>query len=239
VDHIRKLAIIPAYNEEFNIEAVINDLRNQRPDFDILVIDDGSLDRTSFLARKMGAVVVSLPFNQGIGAAVQTGYKYAMENGYSIAIQFDGDGQHRADQISFIERPVLEGRADLVTGSRFLETSNYQAGLARMLGSRVLSYVISMLLGQRVTDPTSGFRAAGKAAIEFFSIIYPDDYPEPESIVLLHKAGLRFEEVPVLMQERLGGSSSITPVKAMYYMIKVLLAIMIDMIKSVPNRRVR
>ncbi len=229
------LIIIPAYNEEENIVEVIRDIRDKAPVFDIVVIDDGSMDNTRKVAKSLGVTVLRLPFNLGIGAAVQTGYKYAYKNGYHVAIQFDGDGQHRADQIRGLIEPVLKDAADFVIGSRFLKTESYKVGMPRRIGIKILSTVISGLIGQKITDPTSGFRVARGKVIEFFARQYPDDYPEPESIVLLHKAGFRITEVPALMRERRRGSSSITPFRAFYYMVKVLLAIMIDMLKSIPR----
>lgn len=234
---MKKIIIIPAYNEEKNIKSVLNDIYATAPDYDVVVIDDGSSDSTAEIARSEGATVISLPYNLGIGAAVQTGYKYAERNGYSIAIQFDGDGQHMADQIAMLIEPILEKKADLVVGSRFLAKTGYRAGWARLIGIRILSSVISMLVGQRITDPTSGFRAANRKVIEFFSKYYPDDYPEPEAVVLLRRAGFRIAEVSVLMRERQMGSSSITPLRAFYYMVKVLLAVMVDMLKKVPQKQ--
>jgi hypothetical protein len=166
---------------------------------------------------------------------MQTGYKYAGRKGYEIAIQFDGDGQHRADQLRELIAPIVEGKADAVIGSRFLGETAYQARFARLLGIKVLSQVVSLFVGQQITDPTSGFRAVNHKVIQFYSSYYPDDYPEPEAVVLLHRGRFRIAEVPALMRERRAGSSSITAVKALYYMIKVLLAIMIDMLKRVPG----
>ncbi len=229
---MKTLIIIPAYNEESSIGNVIEDVRVHSGDTDILVIDDGSSDATAREARRRGARVVSLPYNLGIGGAMQTGYKYAGRKGYDIAIQFDGDGQHRADQLAALVRPVVDGGADMVIGSRFLGEKAHQSSLARLLGIKILSSAISFLSGRKITDPTSGFRAVNRKVIEFYSDCYPDDYPEPEAVMLLHRAGFRTVEVPALMRERQAGSSSITAVRAFYYMMKVLLAIMIDMIKA-------
>ncbi len=234
---MRKLLIIPAYNEAQNINRVLDDIDEHLQDFDILLIDDGSTDSTRELAIKRGVDVISLPFNLGIGAAVQTGYIYAQREGYDLAVQFDGDGQHRADQVDRLVEPLLRNEADMVLGSRFLGKNEYQSGLTRMVGIKILSSVISMLIGQKITDPTSGCRATNRRVIEFFSHLYPDDYPEPEALVLLHKAGFRITEVPVLMRQRHMGRSTITAPRAVYYMIKVLLAIFIDMLKKVPSNR--
>ncbi len=235
MERIKGLIIIPAYNEEANIEAVIEDLKEHVPEFNILVVDDGSIDRTAEVARRTGSAVVSLPFNQGIGTAVQTGYIYAARYGYSIAVQFDGDGQHRADQIGAIIEPLRKGEADLVVGSRFLGAGQYKTPLSRLMGIKLLSRIISIVTKTKITDPTSGFRAASRGVIEFFSRWYPDDYPEPESLVFLHRAGFRIKEVPVLMRQRQAGRSSITFLRGIYYMIKVTLAIFIDLMKRIPR----
>lgn len=230
------IIIIPAFNEEKNISGVIDDIRLHCPDAVSVVINDGSSDATGKVAREKGADVVNLPFNLGIGAAMQAGYKYAFSRGYRIAVQFDGDGQHRAEHIKTILAPIVERQADIVNGSRFLGEGRYRSGLARLVGIRILSWVISLIVRQRVSDPTSGFRAVNREVIDFYSSYYPDDYPEPEALVLLHRAGFRIAEVPVGMRERQEGKSSITPVRSLYYMIKVLLAIMVDMLKKIPKK---
>jgi glycosyltransferase involved in cell wall biosynthesis len=232
---MKTLIIIPAYNEEMNIEGVIADLNKHYSGIDFLVINDGSRDATAKVAGRCGVKVISLPFNLGIGAAMQTGYKYAERNGYDIAVQFDGDGQHRADQLYLLLEPVQNGETDIVIGSRFLGGNSSGFMWSRLAGIRVLSWVISFLTRQKITDPTSGFRAVNRKIIEFYSRYYPDDYPEPEAVVLLHRARCRITEVPVLMRNRLAGISSITPVRALYYMIKVVLASVIDMLKKTPG----
>jgi len=232
---LKGLIIIPAFNEVLNIGKVLEDIKAQAPDLDVIVVDDGSADSTADMAVRCGAGVVRLPHNLGIGGAMQAGYKYAERNGYEIAVQLDGDGQHRADQLGMLVAPVIHGEADLAIGSRFLGEKAYAAKFARLLGIKILSQVVSLFVGRRITDPTSGFRAANRKVIAFFARYYPDDYPEPEAVVLLHRSGFRITEVPVHMRERLSGSSSITALRALYYMIKVLLAIMIDMLKRVPR----
>jgi glycosyltransferase involved in cell wall biosynthesis len=232
----RTLIIIPAYNEEIAIGNVVKDIKVHFPAADIIVINDGSTDATAKVARENGVRVVDLPCNLGIGGAVQTGYKYAHRKGCDIAVQFDGDGQHRADQLKALVRPLEEGLADMVIGSRFLGDSGYQSKLSRFLGIKILSWVVSLLTGRKITDPTSGFRAVNREVMKFYDDYYPDDYPEPEAIVLLHRAGFVTAEVPVLMRERQSGSSSITAVRSVYYMLKVLLAILIDMLKRIPRR---
>jgi len=233
---MKTLIIIPTYNEELSIAGVIEDVRTTLPEADIVVIDDGSLDRTLAVARAAGVTVVSLPFNMGIGAAVQTGYVYARRNGYDIAVQFDGDGQHRADQLEKLLMPLKLGNADVVIGSRFLGKGTYVAEMHRYAGIAILSNIISLCIRHRITDPTSGFRAINADVIRFFSDYYPEDYPEPEAIVLLSKAEFRILEIPVLMRQRMIGSSSITLLRGVYYMGKVLLAILVDMLKKVSRR---
>ncbi|MBI5441066.1 MAG: glycosyltransferase family 2 protein [Deltaproteobacteria bacterium] len=232
---MRTLFIIPAFNEGKNIGRVIDDLREHVPEGDIVVMDDGSSDGTARVAEGRRVPVVSLPFNVGIGATMQAGYLYARRRGYDAAVQFDGDGQHCADQVAGLLRPVLEGAADIVVGSRFLDMRTHRPGWSRLVGIRILSAVVSALVGQRVTDPTSGFRAVNRPVIERFSESYPDDYPEPESLVLLHRWGFRLRETPVAMRDRLEGSSTITFVRGIYYMVKVVLAIFVDMMKPVTS----
>lgn len=229
---MKTLIIVPAYNEEESLPGVIRDLRENIGFADILVVNDGSRDATARTAQEMDVSVLSLPFNLGIGGAMQAGYLYAREGGYDVAVQFDGDGQHLAKEIEKLLRPVQEGRADLVVGSRFLNQGKYNTTAFRKIGIWIFSSVLSRILGMPVTDSTSGFRAANRRVIEFFSRTYPDDYPEVEALVLLHKAKLRIAEVPVSMRERTGGKSSITPIRSAYYMIKVLLAIFIDLLKK-------
>src|SRR5512143_606496 len=212
------LIIIPAYNEEASLPGVIRDLREHVPQFDVLVVNDGSRDATSRIAREMRVKVLDLPYNLGIGGAVQAGYLYALENGHDAAVQFDGDGQHCACEIKKLTGPLEAGKADFVVGSRFLAPGEYKAPVFRRLGIGIFSVVLSRILGIKIADSTSGFRAANRRVIEFFAQTYPDDYPEVESLVLLHKMNMRIEEVPVVMRSRTGGKSSITPIRSVYYM---------------------
>ncbi len=228
----RALTIIPAYNEADCIQRVIEDLHGRAPWTDVLVVNDGSRDATGRLAREAGARVIDLPVNLGIGGAVQTGYRYAREEGYDVAFQFDGDGQHRASRLADLVGPILAGEADLVIGSRFLVPRGMTATGMRWVGIKILSVAISLFIRRKVSDPTSGFRAAGRRAIQLFAAEYPQDYPEPESLVLLHKQGLRVCEVPATMRRRREGTSSIRPLHGAHYMSKVLLAVVMDLVKA-------
>ena len=226
------LIIIPAFNEAESISGVIGDLKANLSVADILVVDDGSTDATARIASELGVNVLKLPFNLGIGGAMQAGYLYAQRRGYDIAVQFDGDGQHLAQEVKKLLQPVVAGDADIAIGSRFLGQGDYKPSFSRKVGIKVFSIILSGILGTRVTDTTSGFRAANRRVIEFYSRTYPDDYPEVEALVLLHKAGMRVAEVPVHMHDRASGHSSITAVRSVYYMVKVLLAVFIDLLKK-------
>ncbi len=222
---MRILAIIPAYNEAANIQTVVEDLRSTT--CDVILINDGSSDDTVLKAEALGIPIITHPFNLGIGGTVQTGLKFAHQKGYDLAIQFDGDGQHRADQIGIIVERVKGGEADLVIGSRTLP-GGYRIGNARRIGSRIFQLLIKLLSGETIQDPTSGFRCYGKKAIELFALHYPDDYPEVESIITAARHGLKIQEVPVLMRRRLTGYSSINRRRSAYYMLKVSLALIVD-----------
>ncbi|MBI5642585.1 MAG: glycosyltransferase family 2 protein [Deltaproteobacteria bacterium] len=228
---LKLIIIIPAFNEEASISSVITSIKKHVPQADILVVNDGSRDRTASIAEKCGVVVLSHLYNMGIGATMQTGYKYAAHLGYDVAVQVDGDGQHPPEQIPYIVNALVKNRVDLVVGSRFLGEGDYKPSFARSTGMMIFSKVVSAIIKEKVTDTTSGFRAAGRRCIEYFSGRYPDDYPEVEALVLLHKKGFSIMEVPVTMVERAGGRSSITPMKSVYYMVKVLLAIFVDLLK--------
>lgn len=228
------LIIIPAFNEEESVGKVIEEVRAYFPEADTLVVNDGSTDFTSEKAKARGGMVLDLPFNLGIGGAMQAGYKYAYEKGYDTAIQVDGDGQHDPMEIPKLLQGLQEKRGDMVVGSRFISKSQYKASIMRRLGGGIFSSVISGIIKQHITDPTSGFRAANRKAMRLFAFYYPQDYPEPEVLVLLSKSGLRIAEVPVTMKQRYAGQSSITRIRAVYYMVKVLLAIFIDCFKQPP-----
>lgn len=223
--------VIPAYNEAENIDKVINDIREHCPQSMPVVINDGSTDNTSSIAQLQGVRVINHPYNLGIGGAVQTGFIIANREGYDTVIQFDGDVQHIAEEIKKILAPLTEG-FDIVIGSRFLGISDYPMTFLRRVGTRVFARVLSLICGQELTDTTSGFRAYGKRAVELFSTYYPEDYPEVEALVIAHKKKLNIKEVPVRIRPRSGGRSSITPLGAIYYMIKVLLAVFVDLLKK-------
>jgi glycosyltransferase involved in cell wall biosynthesis len=226
----RCLAIVPAFQERDAIAQVIADIRAQAP-VEIVVIDDGSGDGTAAAAVGAGARVITLPFNLGIGSAVQTGYMAAQAGDFDIAIQVDGDGQHPAAEIGRLVSALVESGADLAIGSRFLGESRYRPPLGRRLGIAVFARVVSAICRSRVTDTTSGFRAGNRRAIALFAAAYPHDYPEVEAVIIAHRAGLRIIEVPVQMRERQGGRSSITPVRSAYYMLKVLMAVAMQMLR--------
>lgn len=223
------LVIIPAYNEEEAILSTVQNLKKLCPQADYVVINDCSRDNTRQLLRDNGIRHIDLPLNLGIGGGVQTGYKYAREMGYDIAIQFDGDGQHRADFILPLIQPILEGKANMTIGSRFCEGSKegFQTTGMRRLGIRIIRHLIRLTCGITIYDTTSGFRACDRSLIRFFADNYAQDYPEPEAIVTAHKAGFRVQEVPVLMCERQGGVTSIRAWKSIHYMIKVSLALLL------------
>ena len=233
----KTLVIIPAYNEEGSIGKVIEELRTLLPQADILVVNDGSTDLTSEIAKSKGAIVLNLPFNLGIGGAMQAGYQYAYEKGYDIAIQVDADGQHDPKEIPKLLHALNEKKVDMVIGSRFLGDSEFKSSLMRRIGISIFSRVISTIAGQKITDPTSGFRAANRKAIQLFASNYPQDYPEPEAVILLHQCRLKIGEIQVGMSKRYSGESSITRIRSVYYVVKVLLAIFVDCFKKPPYLR--
>ena len=224
---MRVLVIIPAYNEQENILQTLNDLGAAELSIDYVVINDCSTDHTEMILKQRSANYLSLPVNLGIGGGVQTGYRYALEHGYDIAIQFDGDGQHDARYLKDLIAPIESGRADVAIGSRFIEREGFQSTGLRRLGINFLSGLIHLLCGVKVRDVTSGMRAVNRRMIEQFAADYAQDYPEPEAILSAGLAGARITEVPVQMRERQGGISSINPIRSVYYMIKVSLALIL------------
>ncbi len=225
------MLIIPAYNESKNIPRLIESINALNEGYDILVVNDCSTDNTKNVCRELGVNTINLPANLGIGGAMQTGYKYAYYNNYDIAVQVDGDGQHNPIYIKDVIREVKSGY-NMCIGSRFINKEGFQSTLMRRVGITYFNYLIKMLTGISITDPTSGFRAADKTTINLFRKYYPVDYPEPETVVLLKKNGLKIKEIPVIMNERLEGKSSIDSFKSIYYMIKVSVAILITAMSS-------
>ena len=234
--HARYLAVVPAYNEGDTVADVVGSLREHVPAYDVLVVDDGSTDRTGEVAGAAGAAVVKHPFNLGIGGAMQSGFVYALENDYDYAVQVDGDGQHRPAEISKLMRAMeQEPEVDMVCGSRFLSKEHgYPAPISRRTGIHLFAFLLSRIIGQRVSDPTSGFRLYNRRGIALFARDYPHDYPEVEAVLMVHFHRLRMREVPVRMVLRGGGVSSIRSGKSVYYMIKVLLAIFIGLARARP-----
>lgn len=228
----RALIIIPAYNEAATIARVIEDIRRHCADCDIAVVDDGSTDATAVIVRDFADVVLlRLPFNLGIGGAMQTGFRYALRHGYVVAVQCDADGQHPVEEIPRLIARVHDGTADVIVGSRYVADSEYRPSFGRRVGKSMLSRWINFFIGGGITDTTSGFRALNRRALEVFAQRYPEDYPEPEALVILHRCGLRAAEVPVRMRPRQGGETSIKAYSALYYMVKVGLAIFVDLFR--------
>ncbi len=229
----RRIAvIIPAYNEEQTIGGVIREVKGLGDGYAVIVINDRSRDNTTGNAEAEGATVLELPVNLGIGGAVQTGLKYALASGFDACVQVDGDGQHPPHEIPKLVEPLFDNGLDMVVGSRFLGSA-YRVPFMRSLGIRVISVFLKITMGVSFKDTTSGFRALSRPAMEFFATCYPQDYPEPESLLLAYKKGFKVAEVAVEMNYREHGISSITPIRAAYYMTKVLLAMLIDLFRKV------
>lgn len=232
----RVVAVVPAWNESGVIGKVVEEIRSFDPTIDVVVIDDASTDDTAAVAESGGATVLRLPFNVGIGGAVQTGFRYALEQGYELAVRLDGDGQHDPSEIAKILGPIEAGDADLVIGSRFVDSdAAYRPPFARRVGIRVFARLVSVLGGQRVTDTTSGFVALDRVGIELFAAEYPHDYPEVEATLVALRSGLRLAQVQVKMRERTIGTSSITFVQSLYYIVKVTLALLVASLRRYPR----
>lgn len=229
---MKKLIIIPAYNESENIRGTIDAIRRDAPEFDYVIINDCSKDRTLEICKEKEYNVVALPINLGIGGAVQTGYLYAKRNGYDIAVQVDGDGQHDPKFLNEMASYIESGQADMIIGSRFIEKEGFQSSSIRRVGIKYFTLLIKILTGATITDPTSGLRMINREIIELFAEDYPKDYPEPESVVTVLNRGKKVLEIPVIMKERIGGVSSISMKKSVYYMIKVSMAILIEKIRK-------
>ncbi len=228
----KKLVIIPAYNEQGGIERTVRDILTNAPDFDYVIINDCSTDNTLNVCEKNRFHVINLPVNLGIGGSVQTGYVYAWRNGYDIAVQFDGDGQHNAKYLNAMADKLIKDGLDMVIGSRYIEKEGFQSSGIRRIGIRYFTALIRWLTGKKITDPTSGMRMAGRDVIELYAKNYPKDYPEPESVTVILKKGKKVDELPVIMNAREEGVSSISPRKSVYYMIKVSLAVLLAAVRG-------
>jgi glycosyltransferase involved in cell wall biosynthesis len=233
IDRSSCLAVVPAYNEGATVADVVASLHLTVPNVDVVVIDDGSTDATAECAERAGARVLRIPFNLGIGGAVQAGFKFAHENGYDFMVQVDGDGQHDPAEIATLFAAHQSDRsADMICGSRFASKTGYVAPISRRTGIHLFAFLLSLFLRQPVTDPTSGFRLYNRRAIALFAGDYPHDYPEVEAILMLHHNDLTMREVPVRMFQRGGGVSSISSGKSFYYMVKVLLALFVGLARA-------
>ncbi|HFX3995450.1 TPA: glycosyltransferase family 2 protein, partial [Streptococcus pyogenes] len=224
---MKKLIIIPAYNESSNIVNTIRTIESDAPDFDYIIIDDCSTDNTLAICQKQGFNVISLPINLGIGGAVQTGYRYAQRCGYDVAVQVDGDGQHNPCYLEKMVEVLVQSSVNMVIGSRFITKEGFQSSFARRIGIKYFTWLIALLTEKKITDATSGLRLIDRSLIERFANHYPDDYPEPETVVDVLVSHFKVKEIPVVMNERQGGVSSISLTKSVYYMIKVTLAILV------------
>lgn len=229
---MKKLAIIPAYNESESIKGTVEDIMDNAPDFDYIVINDCSTDNTARICEENNFNYISHPVNLGIGNTVQTGYIYAYRNGYDIAVQVDGDGQHDTKYLNEMAEHLINNNLDMVIGSRFINKEGFQSSVARRFGINYFTALIKLCTGRKITDPTSGLRMTGKRVIERFAKEYPKDYPEPETVLVILRNGYKVEEVPVIMRERQGGVSSISVKKSVYYMIKVTLAMLVDILRK-------
>ena len=228
---MKKIAIIPAYNEQDSIVKTVTDLQKKAPDFDYIIINDCSKDNTMDICREHGLKVLSLPINLGIGGAVQTGYLYAYQHNYDVAVQFDGDGQHDAAYLEAMSEVLEKEQIDMGIGSRFITKEGFQSSGLRRVGIRYFAFLTKLLFGQEITDATSGMRMCNRKVMELFIKDYPRDYPEPESVARLLRHKCRIKEIPVVMHEREAGVSSISLKKSGYYMIKVSLAILIERLR--------
>lgn len=235
--NMKKLIIIPAYNESANIENTVKDIVNNAPDFDYVIINDCSTDNTLEICERNGFNVVNLPLNLGIGGAVQTGYRYAYNNGYDIAVQVDGDGQHDPTFLEKMAETMLAENADMLIGSRFIEKEGFQTSRARRMGITYFSWLIKLFTRKKITDPTSGLRMINSDIIKVFAESYPRDYPEPESVVHVIRLGKNVKEIPVIMRERQGGKSSIRFFSSIYYMIKVTVAILTELMRKIDRKK--
>ena len=230
---MKVLLIIPSYNEEENVlnnyKRIIKHNEKYKTNYDVIIVNDGSKDKTEKICKENNIPYISLVHNLGIGGAVQTGYKYAYEHGYDVAVQFDGDGQHDVRYVENIIKQIKDKKADMVIGSRFIDkrSSEFKTSRARRIGIKLISFFIKIITKKKIYDTTSGFRAVDRKLIERFASDYPVEYPEPVSTTEVLRLGYRVEEVPVSMNERENGVSSIKAWKNVYYMINVILSIVI------------
>ena len=229
---MKNLIIIPAYNEEDNILGLVEEIKGCVTEFDYVIINDCSTDSTRKICEDRHYNVINLPVNLGIGGAVQTGYKYAYNNGYEYAVQIDGDGQHNPQYLKIMLETIKKTKADMIIGSRFIKKEGFQSTGTRRIGIKYFTLLIKLLTGKIITDPTSGLRMVNRSIIEQFVKDYPKDYPEPESVVAVLRSGKKVVEIPVQMRARAGGVSSISIKKSIYYMVKVSLAILIERIRK-------
>lgn len=237
---MKTLVIIPAFNEAPRVGRAIASVHEALSGADVLVVDDGSLDETAQRARASGARVVSLPFNLGYGVALQTGYKYALAQGYELVLQMDADGQHEARDLPALLEAVQSKQADVAIGSRFLSNRQYRAPLLRRIGMRLFAAIASLMTRTRVTDPTSGFQALNRRVVEYYaSPAYPVDYPDADVLIMLHNAGFRFVEVPVTMYEAEGSKSMHGGIRPFYYVFKMLLSILMVTLRGKQNWEAR
>jgi glycosyltransferase involved in cell wall biosynthesis len=233
----RSVVIVPAFNEEASIGGLIDEIRRYVPDLEIVVINDGSSDRTSFVASARGATVLDLPCNLGVGGAIQSGFRYAFDQGYERVVRCDGDGQHDPAGIPRMLQALQDNPGiDLVIGSRFLAEDSYTSTAIRQMGILALSWLLTAICHKRVTDPTSGFQAVDRKLLYLFSRSYPTDYPEPEALALLRRQGYDFKEVPAVFRTRQAGQSSIRGWGTLYYVIKVFLALIVDRARPIDLR---
>ncbi len=235
VKQLKKLIIIPAFNESETLHALIREIKQQAPDFDYIIINDGSTDDTADLCDELDLNALHIPINLGIGAAMQAGYTYAWRNNYDIAVQLDGDGQHDPAELNRLIVPIITEGCDIVIGSRFIEKKGFQSSLARRTGITFLSNLIHLLTGRKFYDVTSGLRACNRSLIHLFSKIYPEDFPETESLMMLIMLKRKIKEIAVTMRERMGGVSSIDWLSSLYFMTKVTLSLIVMRIRSTKN----
>lgn len=231
------VVIIPAYNEAERISTTIAGIRKFFK-ADIIVVSDGSTDNTVSEAKAAGAVVIELPFNLGYGAALQTGFKYALKKGYTFAIQMDADCQHDPSNIQSLIEPVIKGEVDITIGSRFLK-GNYKTSFLKRLGMLFFAFIASFITGKKVTDPTSGFQALNRKVMEFYvSDLYPADYPDADVIIMLHRKGIKFSEIPVIMKTAVGKAPMHSGLKPFYYIFKMLLSIFVTLLRNTKEEKV-